>query len=54
MNKELAELYKNDERIRLLLDTSRALEGVGMLQPTLPAWSSQESLVEHVPCKDRR
>ena len=51
MNKELAELYKNEERIRLLVDTSRALEGLPRHASTHAAGVviSGEPLVEHVP-----
>ena len=51
MNKELAELYKNEERIRLLVDTSRAVEGLPRHASTHAAGVviSGEPLVEHVP-----
>jgi len=51
INKELAELYRNDERYRLLLDTSRAVEGLPRHASTHAAGVviSGEPLVEHVP-----
>lgn len=51
INKDLADLYKSDERYRLLLDTSKAVEGLPRHASTHAAGVviSGEPLVEHVP-----
>ncbi len=51
MNKDLAELCRSDKRFRLLLDTSRAVEGLPRHSSTHAAGVviSGDPLVEHVP-----
>ena len=49
MNPELKKAYEEDQRVRNLIDTSKAVEGLPRINPCCRCCISKSPLTEHVP-----